>query len=84
MRLAKILEIPDILKITRACALNMSDNGIHQWNEHYPSKDAFENDIDRNELYVLEENSKIIGTIVISTHMDQEYQPIKWLTENNI
>ncbi len=82
MRLAKILEIPDILKITRACALNMSDNGIHQWNEHYPSKDAFENDIDRNELYVLEENSKIIGTIVISTHMDQEYQPIKWLTEN--
>lgn len=40
MRRAKILEIPDILKITRACALNMSDNGIHQWNEHYPSKDA--------------------------------------------
>tara|TARA_R110000868_G_scaffold366212_1_gene629129 strand:- start:148 stop:648 length:501 start_codon:yes stop_codon:yes gene_type:complete len=82
MRAAKISEIPDILKITKACALQMSENGIHQWNEHYPSKTAFENDINRNELFVLEENSKIIGTIVISTLMDHEYLPIKWLTPN--
>jgi ribosomal protein S18 acetylase RimI-like enzyme len=83
MRLAKILEIPDILKITNACALKMSENGIHQWNEYYPSKIAFENDIRRNELYVLEENSKIIGTIVISSVMDDEYCTIEWLTEND-
>ena len=54
MRAAKISEIPDILKITKACALQMSENGIHQWNEHYPSKTAFENDINRNELFVLD------------------------------
>ena len=82
MRAAKISEIPDILKITNACATQMSENGIHQWNEHYPSKAAFENDIKRNELFVLENNSKIIGTIVISTFMDHEYLPITWLTPN--
>lgn len=82
MRAAKISEIPDILEITKACALHMSANGIHQWNEHYPSKTAFENDINRNELFVLEKNSKIIGTIVISTFMDTEYLPIAWLTPN--
>jgi len=86
IRAAKISEIPNILHITKACALNMSLNGIQQWNEHYPSKIVFETDIHRKELYVLEENSKIVGTIVISTHMDKEYEDIKWLTpsKNNL
>ena len=82
IRLAKILEIPDILNITQACAKSMIDEGIYQWNEYYPSKEAFEKDIARKELYVLEENEEIIGTIVLSTLMDEEYCPINWLTPN--
>lgn len=82
IRLAKILEIPDILNITQACAKSMIDQGIYQWNEYYPSKQAFENDVARKELYVLEENDEIIGTIVVSTLMDGEYYPINWLTPN--
>ncbi|WP_371736635.1 GNAT family N-acetyltransferase [Cellulophaga sp. HaHaR_3_176] len=86
MRIAKISEIPEILSITKACALYMQEKGIYQWNEHYPSKKAFEKDIKRNELYVLEVDAKIIGTIVISTLKDEEYNPIKWLTteENSV
>lgn len=83
IRRAKISEIPDILVITKACAAFMIDNDIYQWNEHYPSAKSFEKDIDRAELYVLENNNKIIGTIVISTLVDDEYLPIKWLTENS-
>jgi len=82
IRLAKILEIPDILNITQACAKSMIDQGIYQWNEYYPSKEAFEKDVARKELYVLEENDEIIGTIVVSTLMDGEYYPINWLTPN--
>ena len=82
IRLAKILEIPDILIITQTCAKNMIDHGIYQWNEYYPSKEAFEKDIARKELYVLEKNDEIIGTIVVSTLMDGEYIPINWLTPN--
>ena len=65
---------------------SMIANGIYQWNEHYPNKTAFENDIKRNELYVLEIEGEVKGSIVISTLMDKEYIPIKWLTknENNI
>ncbi|MCK0192014.1 GNAT family N-acetyltransferase [Arenibacter sp. F20364] len=82
IRLAKILEIPDILNITKACAKNMIDQGIYQWNEYYPSEEAFVNDISRNELYVLEIRDNIIGTIVVSNFMDAEYYPIGWLTPN--
>ncbi|WP_228236533.1 GNAT family N-acetyltransferase [Allomuricauda sp. M10] len=79
IRRAKISEIPDILSITRLCALKMEQNGIFQWNEHYPSEAAFLKDIARDELYVIEEGS-ILGTIVVSTFMDEEYIPIQWLT----
>ena len=66
IRRAKISEIPDIFTITQACAKKMQENGIFQWNEHYPSKEAFQKDIDRGELSV----------------MDEEYKPIQWLTPN--
>lgn len=86
IRHAKISEIADILTITKACAEHMIHNGIQQWNENYPTQEAFENDIRKKELYVKENDGDIIGTIVISTFMDAEYKPIEWLTrnENNI
>ncbi|CAM4113938.1 GNAT family N-acetyltransferase [Zobellia nedashkovskayae] len=83
VRSAKLSEIPQILNITRACAAAMIKNGIYQWNEDYPNKEAFELDIERGELYVLEEDGRIIGTIVLSTLMDEEYVPIEWLTPSN-
>ncbi|RKN82975.1 GNAT family N-acetyltransferase [Ulvibacterium marinum] len=82
IRRAKIGEIPEILTITKACAALMIRKGIFQWNEHYPSQNAFEKDIEREELFVLELDGSIIGTIVISTLMDEEYVPITWLTPN--
>lgn len=83
IRRAKISEIPDIITITKACAAYMISKRIYQWNEQYPSAASFEKDIERNELYVLEENQKIIGTVVISTHADAEYIPVKWLHSNS-
>lgn len=78
--LANKSEIPEILLLTRACATEMISHNIYQWNEHYPTAAAFEHDIERGELYVLKEDTTIIGTIVISTEMDDEYLDINWLT----
>ena len=86
IRCAKILEIPEILRLTTACAKQMKKIGIFQWNEEYPSREAFEKDISRKELFVLKSGNTLIGCITITTHIDEEYIPIKWLTpnENNI
>lgn len=83
IRRAKISEIDDILMITKTCAQHMIVKGIYQWNEHYPTRSAFERDIERAELFVLEIDKKIIGTIVISTYMDEEYKAVQWLTPND-
>jgi len=79
IRRAKISEIIDILTICKACAANMISNGIYQWNEHYPSPKDFK----RGELYVLEIDKKVIGSVVISTLVDKEYLPVKWLTAHS-
>lgn len=83
IRLAKSTEIEEILQLTKACAAHMISQKIYQWNEHYPSKAAFSKDIERDELYVFQHEDKIVGTIVISTLMDDEYIDINWLTPKN-
>jgi len=82
IRRALETDIEPIMVMAKACAKAMIANGIFQWNENYPSATAFINDAKRNELYVLDINSEVKGTIVISILMDEEYKPIEWLTKN--
>ncbi|TYB78654.1 GNAT family N-acetyltransferase [Bizionia myxarmorum] len=82
IRKASSADIDPILEITKACAIDMISKNIQQWDSAYPNRTAFENDLIRNELYVLENNNAIIGCIVISDFMDSEYDSISWLTHN--
>lgn len=83
IRKATFSDIDSILLLTKACAKDMINKGIYQWNEHYPSAEAFQNDINQNELYVLTNENQILGSIVISNSMDDEYNAIKWLTPSD-
>lgn len=80
IRKANLTQIDEILQLTRACATFMISKGIHQWNENYPSRDAFEEDIKRDELSVYIKRDRIIGTVVVSTLKDDIYNTITWLT----
>ena len=82
IRTAKIHELPEIMEVTRACAAYLIDKGIMQWNDQYPSKEAFTKDISRQELYVLIDEQRIIGMVAMSTLIDEEYKAVEWLTKN--
>lgn len=82
IRKALLNDIDELLKITKACAIDMIAKDIYQWNEFYPNKQAFINDVERDELYVFEVNNTLIGCVTVSTFMDEEYIPIRWLTPN--
>ena len=82
IRKATLLDLNSILKITTACAEHMNNQGIFQWNEHYPNKQAFENDIKCSDLYVFEHEDVCVGCMAITTVKYAEYKPIKWLTED--
>src|SRR5690606_31335533 len=82
IREATYKDIDGILKVAQASAAFMVGQGIIQWNAHYPDFSTFKNDVSRNELYVIENPSQIIGCVVVSTYMDKEYLPVTWLTPN--
>lgn len=82
IRKATASDLTAIKELTEACANHMQEKDIFQWNEHYPSLERLQEDIKKEELYVLEENNVIEGIIVLTPGMDHEYIPIEWLTPN--
>ncbi len=68
------------MRLTEACAADLRHKGIYQWNEHYPSREAFMADLKRGELWVMTSEERLIGTVVLSKVMDDEYRAVKWLS----
>jgi ribosomal protein S18 acetylase RimI-like enzyme len=83
IRSADKTDLSKIIQITQACAKHLCEMGIFQWNENYPSLEAFEKDLSNEELFILENEGKVIGAIVISIRKDEVYEPIDWLTEDS-
>ena len=82
IRKAKALEIVQLIAISKLCAAHMIANDIYQWNENYPNIKAFEQDLERGELYVLYNQDTLLGCITISNIKDSEYEAISWLTQD--
>lgn len=80
IRRAKILEIPEILALTRACAADMMSRGIYQWDEHYPSETIFRKDVELGRLFLRISNKELIGLIALCEDKDPEYEGVKWIT----
>ena len=82
IELAKIEDLQRVKTIAEACAADMISKNIFQWNEKYPSRDVFKNDIINNSLYISKQGDVITGCIVISTKKDQVYKNIDWLSKD--
>ena len=83
IELAEINDINDIMKMIHDCANDLISKNIFQWNEKYPSRDIFLSDIEKKNLFILKNNSGIIGCIALSHEKDIEYNNVKWLTKDD-
>lgn len=83
IRKGHLSELPAIKSLTQACAVTMAEKGIYQWNDHYPSLARLKKDIELEELFILQKNGEIIGIIVIIETIDEEYLPVKWLSDSD-
>jgi len=75
-------DIPNLKKITEACARHMIAQGIFQWNEQYPSVAVFQKDIEQENMYVFELDEKLAGCVMLSFHKDNFYDSVQWHTED--
>jgi len=75
-------EIDEIIALTKACGRHMRENGIDQWDEHYPDRISIERDIQTGTLFALRDAVKILGIVVLNEKQDDEYAEISWSTSN--
>ena len=83
IRKALISDLETVKSLTEACAKKMINDGIFQWNDHYPSKEIFRKDIEEDSLYVWDDKNQIKGCIMFSPEKDEVYNSTKWLTQDN-
>jgi ribosomal protein S18 acetylase RimI-like enzyme len=67
------------MAITQRCIENLDKQGIYQWDEIYPSKKDFLDDIHNKSLYVITVADKILGCICINQVKDPGYENANWL-----
>ena len=83
IELAEINDLEDIMKMIHNCANDLISKNIFQWNEKYPSRDIFLADIEKKNLFIFKNDSRLIGCVALSYDKDIEYNDIKWLTKDD-
>ncbi len=83
IRLASITDLSEIKKLYKEVTYDINNvKKINMlWNEVYPIC-VLESDINNEELYVIEIDSKIIGSFSLSTFDNPEYHVINWNSIN--
>jgi ribosomal protein S18 acetylase RimI-like enzyme len=82
IELATQNELDRVKEIAEACAKNMIENNIFQWNDKYPSREIFKEDIKNKSLYVSKINHEVVGCIMLSSFKDDVYKSVNWITPN--
>ena len=80
IELATQNELDRVKEIAEACAKNMIENNIFQWNDKYPSREIFKEDIKNKCLYVSKINHEVVGCIMLSSFKDDVYKSVNWIT----
>jgi len=71
-------DLKEICCLIKKAIEHMEQQGIHQWDELYPSEEVFLDDIVNNTLYIAIEDDKIIGIYVINKECAEEYYNCQW------
>lgn len=77
-RQGTIDDLNNICNLVASAIKAMEEQGIDQWDEVYPTREDFVNDIINGTLYAVMEKSRLIAIYVINTECDSEYLNVEW------
>ena len=83
-RLAVHSDLDDIMELVRQAQAFMKSNGLDQWQDGYPQRELFQNDIDHGSCYLFFMDGKPCGVLTFYESEDEFYKKIydgSWLTE---
>lgn len=76
IRLAQLDDKKAILSIIKNVVIDMSSQGIDQWDQIYPNEEVVTEDILDGEVYVASEDTVIKGVVTLNEYQDEEYETI--------
>ncbi|WP_153465182.1 GNAT family N-acetyltransferase [Sediminibacillus terrae] len=71
-------DLERIMEIVHASVKVMNRQGNYQWDDTYPLASHYQGDIEAGELYVVEQDGKLVGTACLSEKEHDEYPSIDW------
>ena len=71
-------EIDSIMSLIKDAIQKMEREGIHQWDEIYPTKEIFSADIAAGSLFAARLGNGIAGIMVLNVEQSQEYNSLSW------
>ena len=84
VRLAKYEDIKQILIIIQDAVTSLKEMNVDQWQNGYPNEEVIKNDIDKKQLFVLEEDGVVLGFEACILGVDTTYNIIydgEWLSD---
>ncbi len=85
IRKAKVKDVTSIMNIVNQAQEYFRMQGINQWQNGYPTKSVFTEDIENEMSYVIEEDGKVVGTFFFAIGDEPTYQKIyegSWKNED--
>ncbi len=77
-RLGTMQDLDAICTMIKDAIAEMERHDIYQWDETYPARCDFEEDIRNNNLFVASEEDALAAFYVISNECDEQYSNAKW------
>lgn len=71
-------ELHAIVALVKKAIADMENSEIHQWDDVYPDRTVLEDDLRQDSLYVLAEDTRIKGIIVLNEVQAEEYAALRW------
>jgi Acetyltransferases len=71
-------DIATICDIFDSCRMDLSAQGIHQWDDQYPNIEVIRNDIHNETIYAAVVDDQIAGVISFDDYEMDEYSAINW------
>ncbi|WFD11075.1 GNAT family N-acetyltransferase [Tepidibacter hydrothermalis] len=78
MRKASLNDLDTIMGIIKETVKDMNSSDNYQWDNNYPNKNTFENDINNETLYIKEIDGDIAGFICVDYNEAKEYDELDW------
>ncbi len=82
-KIGTMQDLDNICRLVKDAIAEMERQGIYQWDEIYPARSDFEEDIKKESLYVVYEGDMLIAFYVISGECDEQYANATWKYEDD-